>query len=243
MLNSLKRRFRNHCLDRWRLRRHCEFGRTSFSQDGEDVLLWRLMDRDHSPAIYVDVGCNHPYRMSNTALLYEHGWSGIAIDANPDFATDFHKLRPRDTFINTGIGSTPGSLTYFRFEEPLFNTFDPDKAKTVASKHSRLLAQVPVEVQPLSNVLRSVWPDGMPIRFMSVDCEGMDDQVVMSHDFDAYPVEFVCVEVDSLTYAATCQEPVMGYMLSLGFVPISKLCRSVLMLHRSVQGRWGLDVE
>ena len=30
--------------------------------------------------VYIDVGCYHPIRLSNTKFLYEKGWKGINID-------------------------------------------------------------------------------------------------------------------------------------------------------------------
>jgi FkbM family methyltransferase len=39
--------------------------------------------------LYLDVGCGWPDRNSNTAFLRARGWSGLAIDANPDYLPDW----------------------------------------------------------------------------------------------------------------------------------------------------------
>jgi len=144
-----------------------KFGKHSYAQEGEDVLLWRMMDWDHSPATFVDVGCNHPFLMSNTAMFYEHGWRGVAIDPNPAFAVDFAKLRPEDTFINCGVSTTEGSLCYYQFKESLYNTFDAEKAATITGISSTLLSQIQVPVRPLSAILNEIWPGGKALLVLS----------------------------------------------------------------------------
>ena len=45
---------------------------------------------------YVDIGCHHPKRFSNTYLLYKKGWNGINIDANKLTISLFNIFRARD---------------------------------------------------------------------------------------------------------------------------------------------------
>src|SRR5215510_10661697 len=67
-----------------RVRRALPVGyrRTSFSQQGEDLILARLFEGQRR-GFYVDVGAHHPRRFSNTFLLYRRGWRGLNIDAAP----------------------------------------------------------------------------------------------------------------------------------------------------------------
>jgi hypothetical protein len=54
----------------------------TFSQEGEDILIPFFL-KNEERGIYVDVGAHHPFRFSNTALLYSQGWHGINIDPLP----------------------------------------------------------------------------------------------------------------------------------------------------------------
>src|SRR5690348_6482057 len=54
------------------------FAVRSYSQEGEDLILARLLENTPS-GLYVDIGAHHPFRFSNTRLLYERGWHGINI--------------------------------------------------------------------------------------------------------------------------------------------------------------------
>lgn len=214
----------------------------SFSQEGEDLLLWRLMGMDRSPGIYVDVGCNHPLRMSNTAFFYQRGWSGIAIDPNPDFAPAFRRHRRRDTFVNCGVGASDTVLPYYRFRQSLYNTFDTEKANQIAEKHSDLMETVEVQVKPLQSILLKHWPHGKSICLMSIDCEGLDFEVIQSHDFDRFPVEFLCIEQDSVNIRSAMSSELITHLESIGFVVISKAVKSMLLVHESAAPKGALAI-
>ena len=57
----------------------------SFSQNGEDVVLWRAL-RNIGTGRFVDVGANDPQVFSVSMGFYQRGWSGITIEPDPIFA-------------------------------------------------------------------------------------------------------------------------------------------------------------
>ena len=71
-------------------------------QDREDLYLWALVG-DRTPGTYVDVGCYDERLHSVTRLFYEHGWSGLNIDANDGFRPGYAMARARP------ISSAPAS--------------------------------------------------------------------------------------------------------------------------------------
>jgi len=52
------------------------FKKSNFSQSNEEIILNKLFS-GIKKGFYVDVGCHHPRRFSNTALLYKNGWNVI----------------------------------------------------------------------------------------------------------------------------------------------------------------------
>src|SRR5262249_37716331 len=104
------------------------FARTSFSQEGEDLLIDRIFERQDR-GTYVDVGAHHPRRFSNTELLHRRGWRGVNIDATPGSMAAFRRLRPRDINLEIGIAATSGDRDFYIFDEPALNTFDAARAK------------------------------------------------------------------------------------------------------------------
>jgi FkbM family methyltransferase len=226
---------------RWNLIDRPSFGNIVFSQEGEDLLLCRIIASvpDTSTGVYVDVGSNHPLHMSNTALLYQRGWTGVAIDPNPSFQRLYEHHRPRDTFVNCGVSNTATTLKYFQFEESLFNTFDPEKARLIAAKHSRPKETLDVPVRRLDDILRTCWPTGNRIDFLSVDCEGLDLQVLESHDFAAFPPTFICAEVHAASLQQALVTPVVAFLEAKGYQCISKLCNSCLFLRADMLAEYG----
>lgn len=59
-----------------------------YSEDGCDK--W-LAESGLLPetGVYVDAGCAHPWKYSQTAFLRNRGWTGLAIDGNPAYAPEW----------------------------------------------------------------------------------------------------------------------------------------------------------
>lgn len=206
-----------------------EYGRTSYSQEGEDLLLARLFD-NRTSGFYVDVGAHHPARFSNTYYFYLRGWSGINIDPKSGFQDTFDRYRPRDINLNIGIGKTSQTLTYYEFNEPALNGFDAELARSRDGlRQYRITGTRDVLVSPLSEVLNRHLPAGQAISFLTVDVEGLDIDVLMSNDWDRYRPEAIVAELQDdidLVNLASC--PMTHYLVSVGYRPESKLVKSVL---------------
>lgn len=162
-----------------------------FSQFGEDRSLAAL--RPRKAGTYVDVGACHPWHGSNTYRFYLRGWSGVTVEPNPEAAAAFRRVRPRDTHVVAGIAPTPGRLRYRRYAQPTLNTFDDARADEVARMGFRTLDVIEVDCLPLSDVVgRHAGP--ARIDLLSVDCEGLDLQVLESLDWTRTRPTVVVVE-------------------------------------------------
>ena len=70
-----------------------------YSQFGEDRIINEILKKNRK-GIYVDVGCYHPKKYSNTFLLYrDKKWRGINIDIEEEKIALFKILRPEDINI------------------------------------------------------------------------------------------------------------------------------------------------
>ena len=144
--------------------------------------------------------------------------------------------------MNCGVATAEASLCYNQFEESLYNTFDSVNAARIGQGSSRLVSTMQIPVRPMASILADVWPAGKAVRVLSIDCEGMDEEVINSHDFQKYPVEFLCVEIDSLRLDRCQNEPVYSLVAALGFIPVAKLCKSAIWVHEGCASRWGLKL-
>ncbi len=66
----------------------------SYSQNAEDVRLWRVF-RTIENGFYVDIGRRIPGSTRSRCLFYEHGWSGINVEPSPCFDALEKRSSPR----------------------------------------------------------------------------------------------------------------------------------------------------
>ena len=81
----------------WYRHLHRLFSRktTGYSQFGEDIFIAEFFSGKEK-GVYIDIGCFHPVRFSNTFGLYLKGWSGVNIDLCQASIDLFALARPRD---------------------------------------------------------------------------------------------------------------------------------------------------
>src|SRR6478672_655222 len=85
-----------------------------YSSGGEDAIVSKTFQYflPTRSGFYVDVGAFHPFKHSNTYILYKAGWHGVNIDPRPGSKALFDRFRPRDVNIETGISDKDGTMTY-----------------------------------------------------------------------------------------------------------------------------------
>lgn len=197
---------------------------SSYSQEGEDLVLRKLFDGRNS-GFYVDIGAHHPYRYSNTFALYQRGWRGINIDATPGVMTAFRKARPGDINLEIAIGTSLKNQPYYCFADGAFNTFSNDAAeKLIKSGQSTLVKTVKIMPQKLSDVLKIYLPAGTNIDFINLDAEGRDEDVLLSNNWKKFRPEIISAEVgSSQTVTAIERSPIAKLLRHQGYSLYSRL--------------------
>jgi FkbM family methyltransferase len=199
-------------------------GRTSLAQEGEDLILERIFEKQ-AEGIYVDVGAHHPLRYSNTHLLYRRGWHGVNIDATPDSMAPFQRLRPRDINLEIGVTATEEERDFFIFNEPALNTFDGERAKSLAKPPYSITEVRKVRCAPLSTILRE---QGIgAIDLLTIDVEGLDFQVLQTVDWEVCRPHVVITEQFSRDLAALLATELHRYMQDRGYRIVAKTFNSV----------------
>jgi len=211
------------------------WGATSYAQEGEDLVLRRLFDHGRT-GFYVDVGCHHPFRFSNTYLFYKLGWRGICVDPLPGAAALFRRWRPRDVALEIGVSTEPTTLTYHMFNEPALNTFDPALATARDGvRHYRIIDRKPVPVVPLASILHDhLEAPETRIDFLSVDVEGLDLDVLRSNDWKRFRPRAVVVESLGSDLMSLARDPIVDFMDSVGYLAFAKTGQSVVFVERTM---------
>ena len=172
----------------------CKYANRSFSQEGEDQLLDRILE-EKPRGFYIDIGAHHPIRFSNTYKFYLRGWSGINIDAMPGSMAAFNNIRPRDINIEVPVSDKKQKLTYYIFNEPALNTFSLKEATSKDGLYGyKIVEKVELETDTLASILKNNIINNQEIDFMSIDVEGLDIQVLYSNDWNLYKPKLILIE-------------------------------------------------
>jgi FkbM family methyltransferase len=191
----------------------------SFSQAGDDIQLNKLI-KESTPGAYVDVGCWHPVKASNTYYFYLRGWKGICIDPNPELETLYKEFRPKDNFINAGIGECETSLEYFMLKESSMNTFSHD----FIVKHqlvSKIIKQISVPLYSLKEILDKNLVKNDRLDFFDIDVEGFDLEVLKSNDWLKYRPKIILIETD-LCLLKDFNSEIIQYLTTVNYRLIAK---------------------
>lgn len=83
------------------------YKKVSYSRSGEDLVLREIFQSlgIAGSGFYVDVGANHPFRCSNTALFDELGWQGICVEPHPKMVSLLKYYRPKAKVIHAAVSS------------------------------------------------------------------------------------------------------------------------------------------
>lgn len=220
-----------------RLGRHFtgKYRRATFAQEGEDILLARLMDGQKS-GFYVDVGAHHPSKCSNTYYFYKRGWRGINIDAMPGSMKLFNLLRPRDINIEIAISDKQEVLEFHAFNNPLFNSADKEIAESrrTAFGEERSKKNVfQVQAHTLESVLERYLPINTEIDFLSIDVEGLDLNVLKSNNWSKFRPKYILVEILDESLHTILDTETYKFLVETGYEPMSKLVHTVLFTDKS----------
>jgi FkbM family methyltransferase len=204
------------------------FVNLAYSQDGEDMILRRLFERQKS-GFYVDVGAHHPYRFSNTCYFYRRGWRGINIDPNPEAIAAFCRSRPSDINICVGVSDASVNLSFHFFNEPALNTFDSDlAAERVRSHEYYLLETRSIPVRRLDDLLAEYLRADQQIDFLSIDVEGVDLSVLRSNDWDRFRPRILLVEAHQRAVSAIENDPINLFAVATGYQLIAKTLNTLI---------------
>jgi FkbM family methyltransferase len=186
----------------------------SFSQFGEDVVLWNML-KCKSHGFYLDCGAFDPYIYSNTARFYDAGWTGINIEPQRERWEIFQKLRPRDINLCEVVSDSKDDVEFFECSVPTMSGIGNSKSSKLSGSNVR---RTPVS---LAKIIKE-YGGGRKIDFMSIDCEGHDLSVLRSNDWSGNQPTYVVVE-DHEGHSNSVHTEIDNFMKSCGYNLIIQL--------------------
>ena len=160
--------------------------RTYYSQFGEDVVLRELMGKRHPKGSYLDIGCYHPKKHSNTYFLYKLGWSGMLVDVEKAKLIACKMIRSRDKVLLCAVSNNKGTVPFFA----------PKKYSVLTSliKLNDEFKQIgTIEQKTISEII-DINLNGNCPTVLSIDIEGKDYDAIKGINFERHSPKFILIE-------------------------------------------------
>jgi FkbM family methyltransferase len=191
------------------------FGPARNSEHAEEWLL-RDFFKDRRNGVFVDVGSYDYQRFSNTYYL-EHAleWSGIAIDAQEEFAADYAKHRPRTQFFSFFVSDRSDALESLFV--PKHNQLVASSRKDFSDRYDASGQERKVRTITLNDLLERAKITS--IDFLTMDIELAEPKALAGFDIERFRPLLVCVEAhpdirqELLDYFASHRYRVVGRYL------------------------------
>ena len=199
--------------------------KSKFSQGEEEKILSEIF-KNKKNGFYVDVGCHHPKRFSNTAKLYKNGWSGINIDADIKTIKLFDVFRKRDNNIQAFISETELKLKYTILNDSALNgNLTKERINILEKKGYKVLKTIEIETITLDNILKSIKPQLKKIDLLDIDVEGHDIKVLKSIDLTKFLVNVILIEL-----SGEIEEEVTAYLKRYNYKLFKRVDRNCIYI-------------
>jgi FkbM family methyltransferase len=148
----------------------------SYAQNFEDVILWRAL-KHIERGFYIDIGAQDPTTDSVSRAFYEHGWRGVHVEPNRDYAEKLREARPDEDIIAAAVTHNAGPMRFYEVPHSGLSTGLAEIAEGHATSGFPV-TQVMVETTTLAAILDA--HSERDIHWLKIDVEGMEDDVIRS---------------------------------------------------------------
>jgi FkbM family methyltransferase len=203
------------------LRKFEPHAKLTYSHVGEDRIL-NFLFQDKT-GYYVEVGCNHPKKASNTFLFYNKGWRGISIDAHAEMIELQKKERNQDISIMAAISNVEKEVEFTSFVDSMVSSIDEGRVEVAnQSDYHQLKAVTKMTTVTLNSILKK---NKAPTSFdfLLIDVEGHDFNVLKSIDLNIYRPKLIMIEVLNFDLENASANEVVVYLKSKNYKLIGQL--------------------
>ncbi len=157
----------------------------SYSQFSEDIVIKEIFG--NFVGKYVDIGCFHPIKYSNTALLHKNGWTGTNIDLNQKSIDLFNACRPNDLNLVACLSDRIETIdVYMNSEFSALNSIYLENFENFGIKNYKIKK---VETKLFKDLVQDNFD------YLNIDCEGSDYKILKSINLKHYTPKVINIEV------------------------------------------------
>jgi len=157
----------------------------TYSQFGEDLLIDKFFG--NYVGKYVDIGCFHPIKYSNTALLNKKGWRGVNIDLNEVSIKFFNACRKDDLNIAACLSDKKEDVIIYMDSE--FSALNSIYLQNSKNFNFKQLKKKKIQTKVFSEIVEDSFD------FLNIDCEGNDYKIIKTIDLKKYKPKLINIEV------------------------------------------------
>lgn len=208
---------------------------TSYSQEGTDRILSYFLTAakiHFSDVKYIDLGAANPIGHNNTYFFYQYGAQGLLVEADPMYHSEYAEKRPRDKRVNCAIVpqgmEQGGTVTFYRMKIPGWSTIKNDN---VASEQIEKVITVPALT--FANILNEYW-DFDDIDILSIDLEGIEEQVLYDFDFNRFNPKMIVYEKGNIPHQDIFTSPLSVFLASKDYILIATTFINIIYMRRDV---------
>lgn len=171
-----------------------------YSQSGQDKWIIEKFFPRKEFGTFVDIGANDGISLSNTYLLEQRGWKGIAVEPNPYIYEKLVKNRKCIT-VQGCIASIPGIKRfrvisgYSEMLSGLVDEYDPRHIKRIETEIESKggeFKDIEVYCYNLVDLLKN--HGFSQVDYLSIDVEGAEYNILRSIDFNRIHISVIGVE-------------------------------------------------
>tara|TARA_B100000767_G_scaffold231530_1_gene223004 strand:- start:487 stop:1197 length:711 start_codon:yes stop_codon:yes gene_type:complete len=210
-----------------------------FSFSGVDIILEKIFINQHK-GIYIDVGCQHPIKNSNTYLLYKKGWEGINVDLDKDNIELFKACRSNDYNFNKALSSKVNEVDlYFYHKKSPINTIDK---KTSEFQEAEVSSIKKINTDTLNNIILNTKYKDRSFDLLSIDVEGHELEVLKGFDLTKFSPKVVVVEyldlnaskleIKNLNIEDILNTEIYKYLVSRNYILVNSIYSDLVFVNR-----------
>ena len=211
-----------------------------FSFSGVDVILERIFMHQHK-GIYIDIGCQHPIKNSNTYLLYKKGWEGINVDLDNDNIDLFKISRSNDDNFNKALSNDIKEVDlYFYHKKSPINTIDK---KTSEFQKANVSSIKKIKTDTLNNIILNTKYKDCTFDLLSIDVEGHELEVLKGFDITKFSPKVIVVEyldlniskleIKNLNIKNILSTEIYKYLVSKNYVLVNCIYSDLVFVNKN----------
>lgn len=195
----------------------------SYSQCGEDDLIWRFFDKKNRGLI-IEVGAFDGVHLSNSYALNNIGWKSICIEANPS-SFEFLRLNRLNSsnYLNAIVGSEyEADYVDFMVESSGLYSGISVKREDVDYRYIKRnlefegFTKIKVPATTLDNILERQRVKPNTIDCITIDVEGYEKEVLSGIDLNFYQPKMLIIEANHEADKIELQNYLNKYGFELG---------------------------